>query len=414
MASIEKVSWNTASDRPSHRWQVRYRDQDGNQRSRNFKLKADAKEFAESVDAEVRRGIHIPRAASATIKEAAEIWIKAVAVGRDGRPPAERSTTDQYRQHIDLHIVPFLGDIRLVDLTTPAVVNYRDDLLEAGRSRAMVRKILTSLKSLITEAQTRGLVIGNAALPVKIITTGRHKEAIRVPAKADVKAIAHQTFRWASGDFPRSRHKAGILRHQWFHALLLTAIGTGMRASELRGLTWGNVNFDLGHIDVENRADEWGDIGPTKSASGRRSIHIAPFLIGALREWRSLCPANDRGLVFPNGAGNVESLANIHSRWWGPAQVAAGVCDPEEVEGVAGEKIVRQVPRYTFHELRHFRASIMIAGGTNPLTVKEQMGHANVEVTMGIYGHLFKDQESITRQKGQIASAEFDLLPSLT
>jgi integrase len=64
-----------------------------------------------------------------------------------------------------------------------------------------------------------------------------------------------------------------------------------------------------------------------------------------LKEWKLACPKGDLGLVFPNGKGKVESLANIINRGLMPVQIAAGLVD--------GEKA-----KYTgMHALRHFYAS---------------------------------------------------------
>jgi integrase len=97
------------------------------------------------------------------------------------------------------------------------------------------------------------------------------------------------------------------------------------------------------------RADERGDIGSPKSAASKRTISIPAFLVTMLRNWKIECPPG--GLVFPNSAGNVQTLADIHTRCWRPLQVAARIT---KADGS---------PRLNFHCLRHFRASLLIADG---------------------------------------------------
>ena len=53
---------------------------------------------------------------------------------------------------------------------------------------------------------------------------------------------------------------------------IITAIFSGMRASELRGLTWDNVDLDAGIIHVRQSADAWRRMGPPKSRAGSRDI----------------------------------------------------------------------------------------------------------------------------------------------
>ena len=98
-----------------------------------------------------------------------------------------------------------------------------------------------------------------------------------------------------------------------------------MRASELRGLPWRDVDLDAGLIHVRQRADAWSNIGPPKSKAGKRDIPLAPIVINALKQWQTECPKGPLDLVFPNGAGNVESLTNVWKRFWIPLQIECGI-----------------------------------------------------------------------------------------
>jgi integrase len=60
---------------------------------------------------------------------------------------------------------------------------------------------------------------------------------------------------------------------------IVTAIFTGMRLSELRGLRWSDVDLEAGIIHVRQRADAWGTIGPPKSKAGKRDIPLAPLVL---------------------------------------------------------------------------------------------------------------------------------------
>ena len=75
--------------------------------------------------------------------------------------------------------------------------------------------------------------------------------------------------------------------------LFVTAIFTGMRASELRGLTWDNVDFERKVIAVRQRANLWGEIAAPKLAAGEREIPMSPMVVNALREWRLACPKGE-------------------------------------------------------------------------------------------------------------------------
>src|SRR5690606_25847687 len=147
------------------------------------------------------------------------------------------------------------------------------------------------------------------------------------------------------------------------------------------GLYWDAVDLKAGVLEVRQRADENGKIGPPKSGASRRKINLPAPLVSRLREWKAECPPGP--LVFPNWQGEVEALANIHVRAWKPLQVAAGVTRPGDDE--------RPLARYRFHDLRHFRATMLIADGANPKEVQSELGHASIVVTMDTYGSLFRD-----------------------
>ncbi|MGN6102643.1 MAG: site-specific integrase [Devosia sp.] len=187
--------------------------------------------------------------------------------------------------------------------------------------------------------------------------------------------------------------------------LLLTAIFTGLRASELRGLRWSDVDLENEKvIHVRQRADRFNQIGRPKSEAGERAVPLAPIVINTLREWKLACPRRNDGtkddpvmvldLVFPNGQGRVESLANIINRGLVPAQISAGIATGTGEVDDEGHPIL--AAKYTgMHALRHFYASWLInsraAGGLElpAKEVQERMGHATIALTIDVYSHLF-------------------------
>jgi integrase len=323
-----------------------------------------------SVAVQVQQGIHTPDSASITLAVAGKLW-----VAQAEAEELEAATIRQYRQHVELHINPLIGDVKLSKLTAPGVEDFRDTLIKT-RSRAMAKKVLGSLKALISEAQRRGKVSHNVAREVKVRQPARHKEHVEVgkgiPTKAEIKGIlATAQGRW--------------------RPLLVTATFTGLRASELRGLTWDNVDFSNKVIRVRQRADRYNEIGSPKSGAGKRDAVIPPVVLNTLREWKLKCPKGYLGLVFPNGAGNVEGLGNIYRRGFAPAQVSAGAAiDSCEVDG-EGKPIIKA--KYGMHALRHFYASWLIEQGFPPKKVQAMLGHSSIQMTYDVYGHLFPSED---------------------
>jgi len=413
--SIRKRKWTTASGVAKEAWVADYVDGQGTRRLKTFERKKEAEAFINGAKVEVREGTHVADSASVTVSAAGELWVKTAE-----RAGLEQSTIDQYRQHLNIHISPFIGAAKLSALNIPTVREFEDKLRENGRSPAMVRKVLVSLGALIGDAQERGKVARNVVRDMRGTRKrgkerhqerrqkGKLKIGIDIPAPQEIKAIV------------------GALEGRW-RAILLTAVFCGLRASELRGLRWSDVDFDKKQIRVHQRADRYNQIGRPKSEAGERTVPAPPIVINTLRELKLSYArpvigrsetgdvvreeARDSHLVFPNGNGKVESLANIINRGLIPSQVAAGVTQASSKSDPDGKETL--VAKYTgMHALRHFYASWCINRtedgglGLPPKVVQERLGHSSIVITMDRYGHLFPSGDDAD----EMAAAERALL----
>jgi integrase len=356
--SVRKRKWVTRKGEPKEAWIIDYTDQDGDRHIETFERKKDADARHATVTVDVRQGVHTAASKSGTVAEAAESWIKRVEA--EGR---ERGTLAQYRQHVKLHIAPRIGNYKLAHLTPAKVEAFRDDML-ANMSRPMARKVLTSLKSLLKNAKhahvAADVSVGRSKRSERRLEVGRD-----IPTPAEVKRLIG-----ATQDNARMR------------ALLLTAALCGLRASELRGLRWADINLKAGELHVRQRADRYNIIGPPKSATSARTIPVPPDVVAALKVWRLACPKGELDLAFPTGTGAImyhrsmlDSLA--------PVLVAAGVVTKDG-------KL-----KYGLHAFRHFFASWCInrkADGGRELpakVVQSLLGHGSIVMTLDRYGHLF-------------------------
>jgi integrase len=365
--SVRKRKWTSRSGEEKTAWIVDYVDQDGKRHIETFQRKKEADAREAKVRVDVSKGIFSAPSDSITVAGAAEKWINDVkAAGR------ERSTIYQYQNHIDLHIVPRIGRVKLAKLTKDAVKAFRDSLINEAEnnaaalkqcSRPLARKVLTSFKALLKAANYAHLTPG--------VSLGRTKREFKIEAGRDFPE---------PGEVKRVIEAAKKPRHR---ALLLTAVLTGLRASELRGLRWSDVDYlKAEELHVRQRADRYNAIGPPKSEAGTRTIPLAPELVHTLKRWKLACPKAKAGLVFPTSTGRIEHHSNM-LRSLAPVMKAAGVVD---VDGK---------PKYALHAFRHFFASWCInpkeRGGREltPKVVQTLMGHSSIVITLDLYGHLF-------------------------
>jgi len=114
--SIRKRAWKTAAGDTKEAWVVDYTDQDGKRRLRTFDRRSKAKDFAATATVEIKQGVHTPESQSVTVSEAAQLWLEDCTANG-----LERATLAQYRQHVELHIKPYLGQTKLSQLSTPLV-----------------------------------------------------------------------------------------------------------------------------------------------------------------------------------------------------------------------------------------------------------------------------------------------------
>jgi integrase len=409
--SVRKRTWINRKGERQESWVTDYTDQHGKRHLKTFIKKKAADAYHATVVVEVREGRHTADSASVTVAEAGKHWLQTAEANS-----LERTTVEQYRHLLDTHIVPFLGTVKLSRLTAPMVSDFRTKLREGTpapgqdtgtkRSPVMVKRAITALSMILSDAQEVGYVAQNVARSL----TGRKKKrskaeqkrklrvGVDIPTPADVRAIA------------------GKLDGRW-RPLILTALFTGLRASELRGLRWDDVDLDRGELHVRQRADRYNTFAAPKSEAGERTVPLTPMVASELRRWKLACPKGPLGLVFPTGAGNVENHANIDTRGWIPVQIAAGVCTVVKDEAgkvvldVKGEP-VREAKYTGLHATRHFFASWCINrrqdGGLElpGKVVQERLGHASITMTMDTYGHLFPRGDD----REELAAAERILL----
>lgn len=305
-----------------------------------------------------------------TISDAAKLWLSRCELER-----LERATLHSYRGHVKNHIEPKIGHLLLTELSAVHVRAFLDHMLRDS-TRAMAKKCLTTLRSIISAAQEQGLVLHNVARDVKLRRAERHDPDRVFPTKDEIKLLI--------ANAPP--------KHQ---PLIMTALLTGMRMSELRGLTWGAVDFVRSIITVRQRADRYCDMGNTKSRSGRREIPMGPQLAKVLKAWKLACPTGTLDLVFPNGSGKVETHSNIYNRIFKPLMLECGIVDGN---GAA---------RFSLHALRHGAASLFIEQGWPPKKIQTMLGHSSITMTYDVYGHLFHDPAKDVDLMGEM---ERDLL----
>ncbi|HMF24499.1 MAG TPA: tyrosine-type recombinase/integrase [Pseudolabrys sp.] len=374
--AVRKRVWMTRKGEQKEAWIADYTDGTGKRHIQTFAQKKMADAFAAKTKVDVNAGVHVN--SDLTMAQVADRWLKRVAA--DGR---ERTTLRQYGEHVRLHIVPRIGGLKLKNFTVGHAEHFRDDLLSGDKklSPAMARKVWVSFKSMLKNEHC-GHLTGNAQIRVSKRNKRKLEVGRDIPTTDEVRRLI---------EVAANRPKQCMF--------LKVAALTGLRASELLGLRWSDIDLKTNELHVRQRVDRFREIGAPKSESGTRTIPFGADLALALKQWKLACPKGELNLVFPSRLGTVIGYRSFTERL-GPIFKAAHVVDK------AGK------PKYAPHALRHFFASWCInpkdrGGRELPAKVVQQwLGHSSITMTLDIYGHLFRDKSD----RAEITASEKALL----
>jgi len=197
------------------------------------------------------------------------------------------------------------------------------------------------------------------------------------------------------------------------HAVILTAVRTGVRMGELFGLQWGDLDFNSRFLEVRRNITR-GRIETPKSGQLRR-VDMSKQLSEALQELRKRRKVlyfnvrSEAEKLRTNGTDEAEIPKFVGRKLNRSAQFVRSVlqCDGEMPSWVfindegepheqnnfrkrvfAGLLTKAEIRQVRFHDLRHSFASLLLQQGESLTYVKEQMGHHSIQVTVDIYGHL--------------------------
>ena len=318
-----------------------------------------------------------------TVEAATDLWLRICEKeGLNGREPVSLYTCENYQYRAGF-IKAYAWKKELQELTTPDVVAFRSWLLRGALSRVVAGKVLSSFHSVMKEMTIRGHMPHNPAIGVSIRADSRYQEVVTVPSRRDIVALLA-----AADALANSKNLTIANAWQRYRPMLYLAVDSGMRPQEYIAL--GRSALRPTGVQVERAIEGgWRSITVTKTASGRRFIDLSEETLEMVRHYADhLAIPNTYDLFFPAESGRWICRRNWQRRGFETACEKAGLMEQVEVDG----QIIDQV-KYRPYDLRHFFASMLIAQKVNLKKIQTLMGHANIETTLNVYGHLLEEAE---------------------
>lgn len=288
------------------------------------------------------------------------------------------STAKSYRSMVAAHLRPAFGEYRSDRLSHAAIAEWAGKMADRIAEGDLAPKSYNNLLNLLHA----------------ILAWARH------PAQS---YLAHDPL-LGQKRLPRPRVEREFLEPREIERLLKAAeppddtilrvaVYTGLRRGELFGLQWGDVDWgggqDGGRIEVR-RSIYQGDITTPKTEKSARMVDVPQRVLDDLAVYRAMYPAKDGDYIFRTEKGTPLDPDNWYKRRFLPTVEAAGL------------------RRVGLHALRHSYASLLINQGESIKYVSRQLGHASIQITADLYGHLFKETsvEAMKRLERRIPERE--------
>lgn len=344
-------------------WQARifWRDNQQKRHTKSqagFKTKVQAKQWAVDAESELSKGVDIAKDIS--LHDYYDQWVKTYK-----EPKISDKTLSRYHI-VGKEIDKFFHNESIKDITR---VQYQKFINKYGSNHApeSVKKTNAIVRACVQSAILDSYIYKDFTQRVTLTADKTRTVQVDYLNIKEIKALLKET---ASGLDPRYTSRY----------MIITAIYTGARISEIEALTWNDIDFKKRTISI-NKSWDWAknSFKPTKTKSSNRTIPVNPQLLNYLLQLRKNAVSN---MVFQNCFGKIPSSTACNAKLRALLQKL---------------KINRK--NFHFHSLRHSHVALLLSQGIDIYAISKRLGHSDITTTANTYAYLIDEYQEASNKK---------------
>ncbi len=276
------------------------------------------------------------------------------------KPSSKQRTFEQYSKVAQIHILPYLGDIELTDLTPFVLQKFITELTTNGNKRTgkglspnFVKTILSVIQNSLKTAHLVGYLPEYSANKIK-----------------RPKIVEKQVECFTIQEQKKIEEAALSAKKDKYRGIVL-CLYTGLRIGELLALTWNDVDFEKSILSVTKTCHDGNENGEhiriidtPKTENSRRQIPLSKTLVKMLKDMKKKSKCE-----FVIADGETSVFIRSYQRTF--------------------ELLLKKLklPHKGFHSLRHTFATRALECGMDVKSLSEILGHKNATITLNRYAH---------------------------
>lgn len=300
-----------------------------------------------------------------TFKELSALWFDTY------KPTVKPQTYKCTRCVFNKHILPRLGDVKLIKINTPFCQDFVNKVSASGYKE--YKSVIAFVKRVLQYAVSLQLIPFNPILNTIIPKVRRNTHA-QQKAKHLTQEEVKQLLDYLDSLPP-------TYANQYDTTLYKILLATGLRINEALALTWSDIDLDKSTVTVNKTLiGDTGKVGTPKSQSAYRTISIDKKTVLMLRLYKNRQAQFFKEIGFTSRAVFATGRTEYGTR-------------PNTQKRLDKHLESAGLGRFTFHAFRHTHASLLLNAGISYKELQHRLGHSNISMTLDIYSHLSKDKE---------------------